>query len=163
MENTFVECMTRSKNVASMRFLKILCIMLAVGFFFIGTVYWIAFIIAIAAGVGAWFASLNASIEFEYQYLDKELGVDKILNKSRRKHVGTYDLGKMEIFAPINSHHLDEYKNRELKTLDYAAAAEQPDVRYVMILEGKERLILEPSEGLVKAVKSIAPRKVFTD
>ncbi|MCR5674070.1 MAG: DUF6106 family protein [Lachnospiraceae bacterium] len=163
--NTYVECMTRPKTVTLMRFLKILCVMLLIGFlllaFLMGNL--IAFLVAIAAGVGIWFFGLRASVEFEYQYIDRELSVDKIFNKSRRKHVASYDIGKMEILAPFHSHHLDEFKNRQLTTLDYAPAEEQPDHRYVMIMEGKERLILEPSEGLVNAIKSVAPRKVFTD
>ncbi len=163
--NTYVECMTRPKTVTLMRFLKILSIMLTAGFVLIALLFSnvIAFIIAIAAAGGVWFTNLRASVEFEYQYIDREFSVDKIFNKSSRKHVATYEIDKMEILAPFHSHRLDPYKDRQLKTLDYAAAEDQPDPRYVMIMEGKERLIIEPSEGMVRAIKSVAPRKVFTD
>ncbi|MCR4762344.1 MAG: hypothetical protein K5696_02335 [Lachnospiraceae bacterium] len=165
MENTYVECMTRAKSVTLFRFLYILCIMLCAGFLLLGLLFanLIAFIVAIAAGVGVWFFRLRSSVEYEYQYIEKELSVDVIFNKSRRKHVASYDIDKMEIFAPIHSHHLDEYKSRQLTTKDYAAGEDQPDPRYVMIMEGKERLILEPSEGFVRAVRNVAPRKVFTE
>ncbi len=166
--NAYVECMSRPKNIVWMRFLKILCIMLFAGFLILGLLLGgsaglIAFIIMILAAVGIWFFGLRSSVEYEYQYLDRELTVDVIYNKSRRKNVATYDLNKLEIFAPIRSHHLDEYKNRQLQVKDYAAEEAQPDPRYVMVIDGREKLIIEPTEGLVQAVRSFAPRKVFTE
>ena len=163
--NTYVECMSRSKSVTLMKFLKILCIMLLIGFiligFFSGNI--IAFIIVVLSAAGIWFSNLRSNIEFEYQYIDRELTVDKIFNKSARKQAAVYKTDNMEIFAPIRSWHLDEYKNRQFQTIDYSAGEDQPDPRYVMILEGDKRLILEPSEGMVKALKNVYPRKVFTD
>lgn len=166
--NAYVECMSRPKNVTLMKFLKILSIMLFAGFLILGLLLGgsaglIAFIIMILSAAGIWFFGLRASVEYEYQYVDRELTVDVIYNKSRRKNVATYDLNKLEIFAPIHSHQLDEYKNRQLQVKDYAAEETKPDPRYVMIIDGKEKLIIEPTEALVQAVKSIAPRKVYTD
>ena len=81
-----------------------------------------------AAGIGAYFTSLNASVEFEYLYVDKEISVDKILNKTKRKKVEKFETESMEIFAPINSWHLDNMKNRQLKVTDYSSGvAGQPD------------------------------------
>ena len=117
-----------------------------------------------AAGIGAYFTSLNASVEFEYLYVDKEISVDKILNKTKRKKVEKFETERMEIFAPINSWHLDNMKNRQLKVTDYSSGvAGQPDRRYVMIYSGDRKIIFEPSEAMVKALQSVAPRKVFFD
>lgn len=163
--NAYVECMSRPRSVTLMKFLKILCIMLLIGFILIGFVTGnlIAFIIVLLSAAGIWFFGLRCSIEFEYQYIDRELTVDKIFNKSTRKQAAVYKTDNMEILAPIKSYHLDEYKNRQFQTIDYSAGEDQPDPRYVMILEGNKRLILEPSEGMVKALKNVYPRKVFTD
>ena len=49
-----------------------------------------------AAGIGAYFTSLNASVEFEYLYVDKEISVDKILNKTKRKKVEKFETESME-------------------------------------------------------------------
>lgn len=78
-------------------------------------------LVAIATGVVAYFSYMNADIEYEYLYLDKEISVDKVMAKSRRKKMGSYNLEQMEIFAPLNSHRLDSYKNRQMKTLDYSS------------------------------------------
>ena len=115
-------------------------------------------------GVAAYFVYLNADLEYEYLYLDKEITIDKVMAKSKRKKVAKYEVERMEILAPIKSWHMDGFKNRTVKTVDYSSGVEnQPDLRYVMYYEGNLKVILEPSMEMVKAIKNIAPRKVFMD
>ena len=162
---TYVECMVKKKANGLMSALKVLLIGIAVitGLLgFMGLI--VSLIIAVVAGVGAYFVSLNANLEYEYLYVDKQLTVDKIMARTRRKKVETFDLERMEILAPIKSWHLDDYKNRQLKVVDYSSGVEQqPDIRYSMIYNGEKRVIFEPTAEMVAAIKSIAPRKVFTD
>ncbi len=121
-------------------------------------------IVAVAAGVGAYFVTMNSSIEYEYLYLDKEITVDKIMNKTKRKKVAVYELDKIEIMAPIKSYHLDDYKNRTAKLTDVSRGFEdKPDRRYVFFYNGTDKVIFEPNEAFVKAVKNVSPRKTFMD
>ena len=90
--------------------------------------------------------------------------MDKVMAKSRRKRVAVFDVGKMEILAPVKSWHLDNYKNRQDKRVDYSSGEEkQPDKRYVFFYDGQKQVIIEPNLELVKAIAMAAPRKVFTD
>ena len=164
MGETYVECMVARKPSTIMTFLKILLMMITVVFVLIGMLNFIGLIVAVVAGIGAYIATLNANLEYEYLYVDKEISVDKVMAKSRRKKVGTFSIEQMEIFAPLNSHRLDSYRNREGKVTDYSSGiASQPERRYMMVCDGGTRVILEPNEALIKAVQNIAPRKVFTD
>ncbi len=168
LENNYVECLVASKGSPLVKFFSYLSLALAVIFFLssILTVLGIAgLILCVAAGVVYYFLSLNANIEFEYQYCEREITVDKILNKSKRKNVGKFEVDHIEALAPTNSHHLDEFKNKTLKTMDFSARdkSRQPDPTYTFIYDGKERIIFEPTAEFVTAVKSVAPRKVFTD
>lgn len=164
MSETYVECLVARKPSTVLTFLKMLLIMLTVVFVLIGIVFIPGLLVAIITGVGAYFATMNANIEYEYLYLDREISVDKVMAKSKRKKAGVFPVDQMEIFAPLNSHRLDSYRNRDLKTLDYSSGiAAQPERRYMMVWNGSTKVILEPNEELVKAVQSIAPRKVFTD
>lgn len=164
MSETYVECLVAKKPSALMTFLKFFLIMMTVVFVLVGLIYYVGLIAAIVAGVGAYFASMNANIEYEYLYVDKEISVDKVMAKSRRKKAGTFSVEQMEIFAPLNSHRLDSYRNRDTKTVDYSSGiAAQPEKRYMMVCNGGTRVILEPNEALIKAVQTVAPRKVFTD
>ena len=165
MSETYVECLVARKPSLVLTFLKFFLIMMAVVMLLLGlTGYVVPLILGIAAGVGAYFATMNANIEYEYLYVDKEVSIDKVLAKSRRKKAGTYSVEQMEILAPLNSHRLDSYKNRDAKTVDFSSGiAAQPERRYMMVCNGGTRVILEPNEALIKAIQTVAPRKVFTD
>ncbi len=163
MDTGCIEVVVKRKDSTVMKFLKILTIVLAVAFFLIGcTGLWLGFIVAVVCAVAAFFVSRNVNIEYEYTYLDRELRLAKIMNLSHRKEIGKYDLEKMEILAPITSYHLDDYKNRKTRELDFSShEAKQPDPRYLMFLNGDTKLILEPSEEMVNAIRMFAPRKTF--
>ena len=164
MNETYVEWLVKRKTPAYMTILKILTIMLTVCFVLLGFFLLPAMIIAVLLGVAAYFVYLNSDVEYEYLYVDKELTVDKVMAKSRRKRVATYDLGKIEILAPIKSWHLDNYKNRTDKTVDYSSGEEkQPDRRFAFFYDGKQRVLIEPNEEMIKAMQTVAPRKVFKD
>ena len=164
MSDVYVECLVPAKKSILAKVMKVALIILTVIFCLAMTLFPVAIVLAIAAGVGAYLASLYGSVEYEYLYLDRELTVDRILAQSKRKRVAAYSLDRMEILAPINSWHLDNYKNRNVKPVDYSGGeSAQPDKRYVMYYEGGMKVILSPSEELVKALKSAAPRKVFND
>ncbi len=165
MSETYVECLVAQKTSTAKSFLKILLIMLTVCFLILGLAgLAIGLLVAVATGIGAYFAYMNADIEYEYLYLDKEISVDKVMAKSKRKKVGTFLVDQMEIFAPLNSHRLDSFKNRNLKTLDYSSGvANQPEKRYMMVCNGDTKVIFEPNEAMIKAIRNVAPRKVFTD
>lgn len=167
-DTSYVECLVASKASPVIRILSYLSLVLAVVFFLSSILMGlgiVGLVLCIAFGAVYYFLSMNASIEFEYQYCEKEITVDKILNKQNRKNVGKYDVERIEAMAPSRSYHLDEYKNKTLKTVDYSAreAGRQPDPTYTFIYDGRERIIFEPSAEFVTAVKNVAPRRVFTD
>ena len=164
MSEVYVECLVQAKNSGFLKFLQVFLVILAVVLAFFGiSFFWPALLAAVGAGVGAYFCYLNSDIEYEYLYLDRELSVDKVMAKSNRKRVAVFTVERMEMLAPINSYHLDGFKNRNVVVRDFSGGEEQPDLRYAMYYEGGTKVILTPSEELVKALKSVAPRKVFTE
>lgn len=168
MSDAYVECLVKAKTSMLGKFFKVLLITLAVilvlAMFMLPPLMIFALIGAILCGVGAYFVNLFTDLEYEYLYLDKELMVDKIMAKTKRKRIAAYQLDRMEILAPIKSYHLDDYKNRNAKVKDYSVGEElKPDKRFVMFYEGGEKIILSPSEELIKIMKNVAPRKIFSD
>ena len=164
MNETYVEWLVKKKTPAYMALLRILSVMLTVCFVLVGLAFVPALLVGIALGVAAYFIYMNSDLEYEYLYVDKELTVDKVMAKSKRKRVAVFDIGKMEILAPVKSWRLDNYKNRTDKAVDYSSGEEkQPDTRYVMYYDGKQKIIIEPNEELIKAIQTVAPRKVFKD
>lgn len=164
MNETYVECLIKRKTPTHLKMLKILLVTLTVFFVLVGIALIPALLFGIAFGVSAYFMHLNTELEYEYLYVDKELTVDKVMAKTKRKRIAVFSVDKMEIVAPVNSWHLDNYKNRNDKTVDYSSReVKQPEARYVFYYEGRQKVIFEPNEDLIKAMQFAAPRKVFKD
>lgn len=164
MSDTYVECLVAAGKSKTAKTVAIGLLVMTV--FFAIAMLWIApaLLLAIVTAVAGWIVFANSSVEYEYLYLDKEITVDRIVAQSRRKRVATYSVDRIEVFAPINSWHLDNFKNRDVKIADYSAEEKQePDERYVMYYEGGAKIILSPSAEFVKALMNVAPRKVFKD
>ena len=163
--DSYVECLVKAKPQTMWKLVKTLLLVLTVILVFFTLVYGLGmFILAIASGVGVYFVNMKANVEYEYLYLDRELTIDKIMAQTKRKRVAVYKVDRMEIFAPIKSYRLDNYKNRQVKEKDFSIGEElKPDRRYVFYYEGGEKIIVSPSEEMVKAMKMVAPRKVFND
>ena len=150
MSDSYVECLVKAKQPTWAKILKVLLIALTVLSCLVMFVFIIFLPVALAAGVGAYFLNMYTDLEYEYLYLDKR--------------VGTYSLDRMEVFAPVYSYHLDNFKNRQVKEKDYSIGEVlQPDGRYAMYYEGGEKILLSPNEELVKVLKNMAPRKVFSE
>lgn len=166
MSDAYVECLVKAKPSMLGKFLKYLLIVLTVIMVILMalTMNVIILLLAVATGVGAYFVNMYTDLEYEYLYLDKELTIDKVMAKTKRKRVAVYQLDRLEILAPIKSYHLDNYKNRTVKEKDYSIGYEEkPDLRYAMYYEGGEKLILSPSPEMIKVMRNAAPRKVFND
>ena len=129
MELGIIEVVVNCKKNPLIGVAKVVCVILAVllllgGLSLMGIFgLWalVPIVLGVAAVIGAYLANLNSNVDYEYSLVDRELRVAKILNKEKRKAVGQYDLDKLEILAPMNSHRLDSYRNRQgLKEMDFS-------------------------------------------
>ncbi len=164
MNDTYVEYMVRRKPNPLLLPIKVLIYFIA----FIGIIFGLsgAYIllipgIAAIALIFIWLPNMN--LEFEYLYLDKELSVDKIMNKQKRKRVATIDLSKMDFMCPFNSHELDSYKARNAKCVDYTSKSDNARVYVIVYHEDNEEKLVsfEPNDEIVKIIKTVCPRKVL--
>ncbi len=166
IRDTFIEVLVESKASPYIRIARDLCYVLTglavIAFIFSGI--FIAILAAVLFGALAYFTGLRTKIEYEYAYMNKELDVDIIYDKQKRKHLATYDLSKLEVLAPVCSYHLDEYKNRNYKACDYSSRSEaNKDKKFVMYCGGDTKVIFEPTAEMIEAITYVAPRKVFRD
>lgn len=166
MNDSYKELLVKKEKGMKEKLLRIVCLIPAIFLVLLTflTANMIFFIVAVALGVLTYFVFQWTDIEYEYLYLDKEISVDKVMAKSRRKRVAVLSVEKMEILAPVQSHQLDSYKNRNVKTADYSAGMDLPGQKlYAMYYEGNQRYMLNLDEDFAKTVKSVAPRKVYMD
>jgi hypothetical protein len=167
MSETYVECLVKGKPSTAAKIFKVVLIIILAALIvvtFLTPYGSISIFIAIVVGAVLYFVNLYTDIEYEYLYLDREITVDRILCKSSRKRVACYNVDRVEIIAPLKSYHLDDYRNRQVKTTDFSAA---DDVKNgggcAIYYEGGERILFSPNDEMMKALKNVAPRKVFTD
>ena len=107
-------------------------------------------IAAIALGVLAYFKMPGLDLEFEYLYVNGELDIDKIMSKVERKRVGSFDISKAEMVAPVKSHELDYYRqSKDLKVVDCSSGDDHANV-YGMVTKdekGMKLVLFEPESG----------------
>ena len=165
MIDSYVECLVGRKKSTKAMLLKGLVYGLCGLFllFSLLTGMIVTFILGLVfAGLG-YFLCPSPDIEFEYLYMDKELTVDKIMAKQKRKRAGVYDLSKMEKMCPYKSHELDAYKNRKIPIKDYSSGIEDHRVYVIVYRSENEELLIfiEPNDELLAAIKNSCPRKVI--
>jgi hypothetical protein len=170
MNESYKELLVKREKGAKEKAARVLCIVPTVlvamlALLLSGTSFSLLFfIIAVALGVLDYFIYQWTDIEFEYLYIDKEISIDKIMAKTRRKKAATIDVNKVEIMAPVKSYQLDSYRRRECKVVDLSAGKDLEDMKlYWIYYEGNQKYILNLTLDFAETVKKIAPRKVFTD
>lgn len=166
MNESYKELLVKREKGAKEILIRIVCIVptVLIGLLTLLTGNIVLFIAVIALGVLDYFVFQWTDIEYEYLYLDKEISVDKIMAKTRRKKVTTLDVNKIEIMAPEKSHQLDSYRRRETKVTDLSAGHDLPEQKlYWVFYEGNKKFLMNLTEDFAKTIKGIAPRKVYMD
>lgn len=166
MNESYKELLVKKDRGAKETLIRVVSVVptIFLGLFAFLSVNMIFFIIAIAFGVLDYFVFQWTDLEYEYLYLDKEISVDKIMAKTRRKKLTTISVEKIEIMAPEKSHQLDSYRNRQTKVTDVSAGHDLPDQKlYWIFYEGNQKILMNLTEDFARTIKGIAPRKVFMD
>ncbi len=164
MDDLYVECLVERKAAGFQPLIKGAAYGLAAVSLIAGLIINPLFFAVFAALVLCiWLLLPSLDVEFEYLYVSKSLSVDKILSKEKRKNVVEYDLEKMEIFAEEGSDRLDQYKNLQVRERDFTSHFENRPVWVLIVRNGEdvERVLLEPDEKLIHAMKSHFPHKTF--
>lgn len=103
--------------------------------------------------------------EYEYELVDTELTVDRIMAKASRKRCGVYDVGRMEIMAPLGSEKIAYKEHQKWKSFDYSSNMNHGTVYVLYAPSQKEmvRVLLEPDEKMLGALKAVAGRKFYCE
>ncbi len=164
MNDTYVEWMVDRKMSGMGKALRALCIFLIVVavLLFLFTASLFALLLIVGVGVGTWFAFRYTKLEYEYTYVDKEIAVDRIASKTSRKRVAAYDMGKVEIIAPEKSVHLDGFRHKQYKKVDYTSNTNMPGQPvFIMYYSTGEQVYFELNDEFANALYRAAPNKVF--
>lgn len=104
------------------------------------------------------------SMEYEYTFTTGTLEIDKIVNKSKRKHVMTIDFKAVQAVAPYNSEEIKNAKQNEAKAKVKNFTSQREDARVYSMLVNKSgsfmEILIEPSDKTLELMKQYGHRKV---
>lgn len=102
------------------------------------------------------------NVEYEYIFCDGQLDFDKIFSGNKRKTALRIDFEYVEIMAPETSHALDSYSHQQLKLIDYTSRERNIQPYAIVLRQGEQltKILFEPNEKMITAIKQKAPRKV---
>lgn len=102
-------------------------------------------------------------IEFEYSYFDGEVRFAKIINKSRRKKIGFYQMDETILIAPEGDRSIYNYEN-DSKTKVRNLTSGDPEAKvYAMVTKGEKGMELvrfEPDEEILGEICKKYAQKV---
>ena len=163
MNEVYFEIMVKKQIPPFRKILTLVSLILAVFFIVLGIMgIFAALFLGLVCAAAWYFLNLYQTVEYEYLYVDKELQIDRILGKTKRKRMETLDMSRLEVLAPEKSHQWDSYRVKKLTKKDYSSGnPENSKNVYVLVISGNV-VYFEPTLELVKTIQMIAPRKVFT-
>ncbi|MFP4697548.1 MAG: DUF6106 family protein [Eubacteriales bacterium] len=163
MGDIFLEQIVKRKQTIKVMATKALILTLA--FVLILLVLPFPFINIVGTIIVAWLAYYfftNQNVEYEYIFTSGELDFDKVLNKRKRKKVTSIDAKSIIIMAPaLSSEHKSEF-NSYSKKYD-CSSGEITEKTYVIMIsrnKNKIKILFEPNNKILEAIKSYAPRNV---
>ena len=161
MRDSYIEQMVKRKNTKRSGLLKVL---LVVGMCASLMLLRISPFLAVVPLV-LFFISIKyfrvTSVEYEYVFFNGNIDIDKIMSKSRRKHLISTGLHEIEVVARTGSLEVQQY--RKLKKYNYSSRRKGA-ATYQMVINHKgrkARVVFEPSEEFLTEMKLASPRKVY--
>lgn len=106
------------------------------------------------------------SVEYEYILTNSEIDIDKIMSKSQRKRIISFDFAEVEVVANIKDDaHNAAYKNtqKQVKLYDLTGNINDGGVYFVDFThEGMPtRVLFQPTSKMIEAIRKFNPRNVF--
>lgn len=161
MDTGVIEVLVKRKKNTLFVILQNICMVLALFSFIFMVIFSPLCIVGIALFVGLRYLFYYlADVEYEYSYFDRELDIDAIYAKSRRKKVTSINLEQVEIAAPEKSFKLDNFRNKDCKISDYSSGESDGNF-FIMYLNNNKKVVLEYDSDLVKTMRMQSPSKVF--
>ena len=99
--------------------------------------------------------------EYEYIFTEGQLDVDVIFSRRARKHLLTIDCRNFQLLAPAQEPRYQELYARKYTTVVNAGSGKIGENTYIGLAKRDEKtlkLIFEPNEQMLDAIKKYSPR-----
>lgn len=167
MNELYYEHLIKKIPSAKDKLIKYGLIVLTALFLLAGLLIYPVFLIAGLVMIGVcYFVLPMTDLEYEYIYVDGDIDIDAVMGKSKRKRKKSFSVKDMELMAPVNSHRMDYYNNNaKMQVCDFSS--NNPENRCFAVVvhtdAGAQKILFEPNEEIIDAMRMRAPGKVFMD
>lgn len=165
MKDVYVEWLVSKQRSVTDNIIRVASLMLTILclVFYILTFNVVVMLAMVVLGLFTFFAYRYTDVEYEYVYVSGELGIDRILAKSKRKRMETLNVQSVEIMAPLNSHRLDGFKHRKLREYDYTTGVKNTHGHVFALYCDNKKILIEPNRELAEAIRDAIPHKAYIE
>ncbi len=161
MQDTFVEVMVPRKTSGKEMIIEYMIfiiagVTIAAGVFFMPPLIFLG----IAIGALGYYLYTSWKLEYEYSFVENELEIDKIMNKSRRKNVYRVNTQEIEKMVPEAVGTFDMISPDCVYDFSSGIAGAKNYVLVVTQNQQREHIIFEPNQEMVDAMTLKMPGKV---
>lgn len=166
-EELFMEQMVRRgthQSVVIKRVLMIISGIVIVAFPYMLSIsvgYLVGPVLMVVVALMIWIMWRRVYREYEYIFTDGNLDIDVIYNRSGRRHVATFDVKKSRFIGPADNAANKGLIEGNFEKVINADSGLEPEKCYVLLgtLGDKTcKLVFEPNEEMLKAIKRYNPR-----
>lgn len=119
-------------------------------------------IILLALAGTIFFFKRNLYIEYEYDFTNGEIDIDKIFEMKKRKRVLTFNIKQVELLANETSFYVKDFSNKPSNVMTFLPSSYEGKVYVAMITGGNERIMVRfaPNEKFLNLCFKLNPRAV---
>ncbi len=115
-------------------------------------------ILVLGLGYGSWWLASKFNVEYEYIVTNGSMDVDKILNKSKRSRISSFEIANVERLEKFN---IQLLKNVKRESIVYACNQNDPNA-YLMVASREDTkvnyIVFAPNKKLQNAIKKSLPK-----
>ncbi|MGV8982632.1 DUF6106 family protein [Clostridium sp.] len=119
-------------------------------------------IVLLCLAIGSFFVKKRLFVEYEYQFIQGEIKIDKIIELKKRIKVVTFNIKEVGLLAPEGSDFVKDYSNKPNSIVKCYPNTSEEMVFVAMIMEGnnKMQLMFVPDEKFLDKCFKLNPRAV---
>ncbi|MBU3158777.1 hypothetical protein KPL37_03180 [Clostridium frigoris] len=161
MDNFYEQLVTTSKTTSYNIVSKSTYVLGLIGLF-LASVNMIFAILLIALAVACYFYKSKLYVEYEYQFTNGEVDIEKILEMKKRKKVTTFNIKEVGLLALSDSDVVKDFSGKPTSIVKCYPTNTKGPIYVAMVTEGKDKmqLLFMPDEKFINLCFKYNPRAV---
>lgn len=119
-------------------------------------------LLLLALSGGLFILKKKLYVEYEYEFTNGDIDIDKILEMKKRTRVISFNIKEVELIAPENSSYVKDFSNKPEKVLNFYPSTSNTQIYVAMVTGGNERVQIRfvPDEKFLNLCYKYNPRAI---